>query len=97
MFHRCVTSVSDGCCICCNGCTLMLQRSVTNVSSVFWDVCCKCVYLDIAYVSHIVFYLDVAYVCNDFQVFSGGFFIKYFRSMFQVFHLSSFLCCKCCI
>jgi hypothetical protein len=31
----------------------MLQRSVTNVSSVFSDVCCKCVYLDVAYVSHI--------------------------------------------
>jgi hypothetical protein len=32
-----------------------------------------------------VFYLDVAYVCSDFQVFSGAFF-KCFRSMFQVFH-----------
>jgi hypothetical protein len=28
---------------------------------VFLDVCCKCVYLDVACVSHIVFYLDVAY------------------------------------
>jgi hypothetical protein len=32
-----------------------------------------------------VFYLDVAYVCSDFQVFSAVFF-KCFRSMFQVFH-----------
>ena len=42
----------------------------------FLDVCCKCVYLDIAYVSHIclqVFYLDVAYVCNGFQTFLGVF------------------------
>jgi hypothetical protein len=53
--------------------------SISNVSSVFSDVCCKCVYLDVAYVSHIcckcfthmlqVFYLHVAYVNNDFQVF----------------------------
>jgi hypothetical protein len=36
-----------------------------SVSSIFLDICCKCVYLDIVYVSHIcckVFYLDVAYV-----------------------------------
>jgi hypothetical protein len=48
------------------------------------------------YVELQVFYLDVAYVCNGFYVFSGVFF-KCFRSMFQVFHLSSFLCCKCYI
>jgi hypothetical protein len=43
----------------------MLQAFVSNVSSVFSDVCCKCVYLDVVYVSHIclqVFYWDVAYV-----------------------------------
>jgi hypothetical protein len=45
-----------------------------------------------------VFYLDVAYVCNDFQVFSGGFFYQVFQkhvssvssvffSMLQVLHL----------
>jgi hypothetical protein len=28
---------------------------VPNVSPVFSDVCCKCVYLDVAYVSHICF------------------------------------------
>jgi hypothetical protein len=51
--------------ICCNGCTRMLQSFVPNVLSVFSDVYCKCVYLVVAYVSHIclqVFYLDVAYV-----------------------------------
>jgi hypothetical protein len=42
-----------GCYICCNGCIRMLQRSVTNVSSMFSDVCCICFYLDVAYVSHI--------------------------------------------
>jgi hypothetical protein len=30
-----------------------LQVSVPNISSVFSDICCKCVYLGIAYVSHI--------------------------------------------
>jgi hypothetical protein len=50
----------------------MLQEFVSNVSSVFLDVCCKRVYLDVAYVfTHMlkVFHLDVAYVCNSFQVF----------------------------
>jgi hypothetical protein len=32
------------------------------------------------------FYLDVVYVCNDFQVFLG-IFCKCFRKMFQVFPL----------
>jgi hypothetical protein len=31
----------------------LLQGSVPNVLSVFSDICCKCVYLNIAYVSHI--------------------------------------------
>ena len=52
VLYRCCKSRSK-CCICCNGCTLMLQTSAPNVSSVFSDVCCKCVYLDVAYVSHI--------------------------------------------
>jgi hypothetical protein len=50
----------------------------------FPDVCCKCVYLDVAYVSHIrciCFYLDVAYGYNGFQNFLGVFF-KCFRSTF---------------
>ena len=86
MFKRYVTSISygycksrSGCCTCCNSCTLMLQASVLNVSSVFSDVCCKCVYLDVAYVfihiTHMmqVFYLDVGYVYKDFKCFSGVF------------------------
>jgi hypothetical protein len=54
----------------------MLQMFVTNVSSVF------------AYVSHIVFYLDVVYVCNDFQCFLVVFyqvFQKYVSSVSSVF------------
>jgi hypothetical protein len=36
----------------------------------FIHVCCKCIYLDVAYVSHWilqVFYLNVPYVCNGFS------------------------------
>jgi hypothetical protein len=76
----------------------MLQAFVPNVLSVFSDVCCKCVYLDVIYVSHInlqVFYLDVAYV---FVVVPSVFrcFCKCFRCMFQVFDLLLNVCCKCC-
>jgi hypothetical protein len=42
----------------------------------FSDVCCRCVYLDVAYVfTHMmqVFYLDVVYVYNGFKCFSGVF------------------------
>jgi hypothetical protein len=42
----------------------------------FSDICCKCVYLEVAYVSRICckcFYLDVAYVLQSFS------------SVFQVF------------
>jgi hypothetical protein len=60
MFHSYIASVSYGCCksrlrccIYCNGCTRMLQASVSNVSSGFSDIYCKCVYLQVAYVSHI--------------------------------------------
>jgi hypothetical protein len=50
--------------------THMLQVFVSNVLSIFSDVCYKYVYLDIAYVLYICckyFYLDVAYVCNCFS------------------------------
>jgi hypothetical protein len=76
----------------------MLQSSVTNVLSVFSDVYCKCVYLDVAYISHICckyFYLDVAYIshicCKCFYLnvayVCNDFqvFFRCFRSMFQVF------------
>jgi hypothetical protein len=52
--------------------TRMLQAPVLNISSILSDVCCKCVYLNVAYVSqHMlqVFYLHVAHVSNGFQVF----------------------------
>ena len=60
-FHPDVVCVSFGC---CNGYTCMLQVYVSNVSSVS-DVCCTCVYLDVVYVSVVV------YICcnNLFKMF----------------------------
>ena len=77
VFHMDVAKVDQRCCICCNSCTRMLQTSIPNVSSVFSDVCYKCVYLDVAYVSHICFlcmfkivhliHAYVAFKCFIFQ------------------------------
>jgi hypothetical protein len=75
--------------------------SIPNISSVFSDVCCKCVYRDVVYVSHICkyFYLDVAYVCNNymgFQVFLQVFqmhvlsVLSVFICMLQMLHLDVF-------
>jgi hypothetical protein len=46
-------SISSGCCICCSGYTRMLQVSVPNISPVS-DVCCKCFYLNVAYVTVVI-------------------------------------------
>jgi hypothetical protein len=65
VFRIDVAKVNQEYCICCNGYTRMWQTSVSNVSSVFLDVCCKCFYFDVAYISHIclqVFCHDVANV-----------------------------------
>ena len=84
----------------CNGCTRMLQAPVLNVSSVFSDVRCKGVYLNVAYVfTHMiqVFCLDVAYVYNCFKCFQV--FLQVFqthvlnvsfvfRRMLQLLHLN---------
>jgi hypothetical protein len=47
-----VLAVSFGRCICCSGYTHILQVYVPNVSPIS-DVCCKCVYLDVAVIIHI--------------------------------------------
>jgi hypothetical protein len=101
-----VASVSYGCC--------KSSRDVAHVAIVvhicckllfsmfhlfFSDVCCKCVYLDVAYVfTHMmqVFYLDVAHVYNGFKCFLVVF-CNCFRRMFQIFNLFSDVCCNCCI
>jgi hypothetical protein len=73
-----VASVSDGCCksrsgycICCKVVHVCCKGLLPMFHLCFPDTCCKCVYLDVAYVSHIccMFYENVAYVCNGFQVF----------------------------
>jgi hypothetical protein len=97
-FMQCCKSRSD-CCMYCNGCTCMLQASTPNVSYVFPDVCCKYVYLDVVYVSHICckcFILMLRMFYNSFECFSG-IFCKCFRCMLQVFHLSLGVCCNCYI
>jgi hypothetical protein len=91
MFQKYVANVSYGC--------YKVDRNVAHVAMVvhvrcellfsmfyqfFSDVCCKCVYLDVAYAfTHMmqVFYLDVAYVYNGF---------KYFYKCFQL-HVSCVL------
>jgi hypothetical protein len=86
MFHRYVVIVSceccksrSGCCICCNGCTLMLQAFIPNVSSVFsgrvlqlcLSGCCICS-------THML------------HVFLFGYYVwlQWFSSVFQVCFLS---------
>ena len=65
----------------------------------FSDACCKCVYLNVAYVSRIrcmcfICLLHmVAVVFKCFQLF----FSKCFRSNFQVLDLPSDVCYDCCI
>ena len=48
------------------------------------------VFSGVSYVCLQVFYLNVAYVCNDFQMFFRRF-CKCFRRLFQVFHVSFFM------
>jgi hypothetical protein len=64
-------------CICCNSCTRMLQSFVPNVSYVFRTYCCKCVYLNVAYVSHICCKCFI-WILHIFAIapkcFSGAFF-----------------------
>ena len=67
MFYMDVAMVVFGCCTCCNGYTRMLQEFVQNVLSVS-DACCKCFYLDVAYVAvaMLQMYVPNVYVSNCF-------------------------------
>jgi hypothetical protein len=58
----------------------MLQTSVPNISSVFSDVCCKCVYLDVVYVAHI----SCKCFISILHMFCNGFF-KCFHVFLQMF------------
>jgi hypothetical protein len=90
----------SGCCICCNGCTRMLQAFVPNVSVVFPDVYCKCVYLNVARVSHIYcmcFYLDVAYILQWLLQSFLGVFYKCFRRMLQHYNMTPLFVTQICV
>jgi hypothetical protein len=80
MFHRYVASVScgfcksrSGYCICCNGCTYMLQASVLNVSSIFFQRYVAYVFIWMLHMFHtyIASVLSGCHVCFTmvFQVF----------------------------
>jgi hypothetical protein len=76
VFHTDIVKVDQDVAYAAMVCTRMLQASVSSQCFIcFLDVCYKCVYL------------DIAYVCNGFQMF-----FTCFIRMFQVFHLSSFVC-----
>ena len=83
--YGCCKSISE-CCIYCNGCTCMFQASVPNVSSIFSDVCCKCVYLDVTYVSHICCKCFIWTLHMFFNGFSSVF-ASVLRHVLQVLHL----------
>jgi hypothetical protein len=70
-----------GCC--------MLQRSVTNVSFVFSDVRCKCVYLDVAYISHI------CYICFIWMLHMFALVSSVFRCLFSSVSEPCFKCFIC--
>jgi hypothetical protein len=73
LFQRYVAIVSYECCVYQNVAMVVhIYWSIPNVSSVFLDVLLqKCLYGCCIRFTHIlqIFYLDIAYVCNGFQVF----------------------------
>jgi hypothetical protein len=92
-FQRYDTRVSHGCCksrlwccICCNGYTLMLQTSLPNVSSVFSNICFKCVLSRCCICfTHTPYVASVSFgCCYVFQWLQTSFF-RCFARMLQVF------------
>ena len=73
---------------------LMLQVFYLDIAKVDADVAYTCMlqaYVSsVSYVCLQVFHQDVVYVCNGFQMFFRRF-CKWFRRLFQVFHLSFFM------
>ena len=78
--HTFVASLCSQCFIC------FLQTYVASVFvwtlHMFLHICCKCFYLNVAYVLQ---WVSTVFMC----------FCKCFRCMFQVFHLPSNVCYKC--
>jgi hypothetical protein len=69
-FMRMLQKNRSGYCICCNGCTRMIQAYVPNVSPDFSDVHCKRVYFDVTYALHIcckffIWMLSMFYSASD--------------------------------
>jgi hypothetical protein len=81
LFQRHVTSVCFECFRCFRG---MFHLC-------FPDACCKCVYLDVAYI------LNVCCMCFIWMLRMVAMVFKCFRNMFEVFQLPSDICCNCCI
>jgi hypothetical protein len=80
MFHLNVVIISCGCCKNRSGCCIYCDFYVPNVLVVFPDVCCKCVYLNVACVlSECCIYFAMAF-SSIFRCF-----YKCFRRMLQVF------------
>jgi hypothetical protein len=101
MFHRYVASVSYECCK--SRCDVAYVAMVVHICCKFllsmfhlcFYACCKCVYLDVAYVSHIDYKCFIWMLCmfaSVFHVFLQVFHTHIlnvsfvFRCMFQVFH-----------
>jgi hypothetical protein len=115
MLQRYVTSVLYGCCksrlrccICCK-CFKGSCKRLFKVFHLLSDVCCKCLDLDAAYVSHIcynitfqMFQLFHYYVALSIFMLRVFYFdvayvsYKVCKYMFQMFHMHlSVSCCKC--
>jgi hypothetical protein len=71
--------------MCCNDCTRILQVYVPNVSHIFSDACCKCVYLDVVY-----FYTYVASVLSGCCIC-----LQLFLSVFAFVSDTCFECFSC--
>jgi hypothetical protein len=106
MFQTYVVSVSygccksrSGCCICCNGCTRMLQAPILNVSSVFFPTYVASVFIWMLHMFSHIRCKCFIWMLHMFTMTSSVFrcFCKYFRHIFQMFHLFSDVCCNCCI
>jgi hypothetical protein len=70
-------------------------KHISSIFHLFLDVSCKCVYLDVAYVSH-TYCKCFMWMLRMFAMFFQVFF-QVFEMHVQVLHLPSDVCCKRCI
>jgi hypothetical protein len=87
VFHTDVAKVDRDVAYVAMVCTCMLQASVPNVSSIYSDVCCKC--------------LSGCYICFTHMlkcfIWTLRMFAIVFKCFCKCFICLSFLCCKYCI